>query len=132
METFTQPKIAGYRQLSEAEGQLMSQMKNGIGSACQLYMQIAKDHVAKQRAEVLHMKRVADAPTVDLEALTKLGVTDFSRSWASVRTELHERAISEIARLDAAQPERWIALANTHFQQGLMALVRAIAQPESF
>jgi len=28
--------------------------------------------------------------------------------------------------------ERWIALANTHFQQGLMALVRAIAQPESF
>jgi hypothetical protein len=38
----------------------------------------------------------------------------------------------ELARLDAAQPERWIAIANTHFQEGLMALTRAVAQPSSF
>jgi hypothetical protein len=38
----------------------------------------------------------------------------------------------EKARLDAAQPERWIAIAQTHFQEGLMALTRAVAQPSSF
>jgi len=29
-------------------------------------------------------------------------------------------------------PERWRAIANTHFQEGLMALTRAVAQPTSF
>lgn len=27
---------------------------------------------------------------------------------------------------------RWLSIATTHFQQGFMALTRAIAQPESF
>lgn len=35
-------------------------------------------------------------------------------------------------RLDDATPERWIAIARTHFQEGLMALTRAVAQPGSF
>jgi hypothetical protein len=38
----------------------------------------------------------------------------------------------EKARIDQATPERWIAIANTHFQEGLMALTRAVAQPSSF
>lgn len=38
----------------------------------------------------------------------------------------------EQARLDAAQPGRWLALARTDFQTGLMAAVRAVAQPTSF
>ena len=38
----------------------------------------------------------------------------------------------EIARLNAAEPERWAALAKTHFQEGLMCLTRAVAQPEHF
>lgn len=38
----------------------------------------------------------------------------------------------ECARLDKAQPERWIAVSRTHFQEGLMALTRAIAQPTTF
>lgn len=28
--------------------------------------------------------------------------------------------------------QRWVAIANTNLQQGIMAAVRAIAQPESF
>jgi hypothetical protein len=32
--------------------------------------------------------------------------------------------------LEAAQPERWAAIARTHFQEGLMALTRSVAQPE--
>ncbi len=27
---------------------------------------------------------------------------------------------------------RWISIANTHFQQGLMALLRAVAKPEGY
>ncbi len=38
----------------------------------------------------------------------------------------------EQKRLDEAQPERWIAIARTHFQEGLMALTRAVAQPGFF
>ena len=38
----------------------------------------------------------------------------------------------EVTRIDLAQPERWIAIARTHFQEGLMALTRAVAQPGSF
>jgi len=38
----------------------------------------------------------------------------------------------ELMRIDDAQPERWVAIARTHFQEGLMALTRAVAQPGSF
>ena len=36
------------------------------------------------------------------------------------------------SRLDSAQPERWTAIGTTHFQEGLMALTRAVAQPTFF
>lgn len=35
-------------------------------------------------------------------------------------------------RLDAAQPQRWLAIARTEFQDGVMHAVRAIAQPTIF
>ncbi len=31
-----------------------------------------------------------------------------------------------------AEPRRWMAIGKTHLQQGLMALTRSIARPESF
>ena len=34
--------------------------------------------------------------------------------------------------IDCEEDLRWIAIAKTHFQQGLMALTRAVAKPESF
>lgn len=36
---------------------------------------------------------------------------------------------AELARLSAAEPGRWASIAKTHFQEGFMALVRAVAQP---
>lgn len=39
---------------------------------------------------------------------------------------------AEVGRLDRAQPLRWAAIGRTHFQEGLMALTRAVAQPTSF
>lgn len=35
-------------------------------------------------------------------------------------------------RIRETQPSRWLAVARTHFQEGLMAATRAVAQPESF
>ena len=38
----------------------------------------------------------------------------------------------EERRIREAEPNRWAAIAKTHFQEGLMALTRAVAQPGSF
>lgn len=37
-----------------------------------------------------------------------------------------------LIRIRDTQPSRWLAIARTHFQEGLMAATRAVAQPESF
>ena len=38
-------------------------------------------------------------------------------------------ATPELDRLEAAEPARWAAIARTDIQTGVMALVRAVAQP---
>ena len=43
-----------------------------------------------------------------------------------------EPSDEEKRRLFAAEPWRWWAMARTDLQTGLMKLVRAVAQPESF
>lgn len=47
--------------------------------------------------------------------------------------QLHpEQEIAERARLNSSQAERWRAMARTDLQNGIMKLVRAVAQPEGF
>lgn len=75
MDTFQQPKIAGYRQLNEAEAALMNEIK---------------------------LKGVELG-----ELVAKLRGTD---------------------GLD----QRWVSIGATDLQIGLMALVRAVAQPTTF
>ena len=74
-DTFTQPKIVGYRQLSEDEAALMNLVK---------------------------------------EKANEIGV------------------IVERLMLRDDVDKRWIAIGKTHLQQGIMAVVRGIAQPTSF
>ena len=38
----------------------------------------------------------------------------------------------EMDRINQAEPERWVSVGRTHFQEGLMALTRSIAQPGFF
>lgn len=40
--------------------------------------------------------------------------------------------VAEINRLDETEPEKWLATAKTDMQTGLMAAIRAVAQPETF
>lgn len=38
----------------------------------------------------------------------------------------------EMDRINSAEPERWASIGRTHFQEGLMALTRSVAQPGFF
>lgn len=75
METFTQPKITGYRQLNEQEAELMNEIKQKGVELGEL--------VAKLKG-------------------------------------------------NSGLDQRWVAIGATDMQTGLMALVRAVAQPTSF
>lgn len=75
METFTQPKITGYRQLNEQEVELMNEIKQKGVELGEL--------VAKLKG-------------------------------------------------NSGLDQRWVAIGATDMQTGLMALVRAVAQPTSF
>lgn len=92
-------KINGYRELSQAEIDLMNRVK-AQGRALDTLIDEVRRHIATQR-----------------EACRNLGT---------------EQNVEEAARLTMAEPERWAALGRTHFQEGLMALTRAVAQPENF
>ncbi len=75
MKTFIQPKITGYRQLSEAEADLMNEIKS---------------------------------KGVELGDL-----------------------VEKLRSIDSLD-QRWVSIGATDLQTGLMALVRAVAQPTSF
>ena len=76
METFTQPKITGYRQLNEEEAFRMNVVKE----------------LGMQLGEQVQLLRT--------------------------RPDLYD--------------QRWVSIGATDLQTGLMALVRAIAQPTTF
>lgn len=48
-----------------------------------------------------------------------------------LQTALNQTDKTELERYDRAQSQRWAAMARTDFQTAYMALVRAVAQPES-
>ena len=95
-------KIAGYRELTQADIDMMNTIK-AMGPQMEELLAKVGEHVNAQRAA---------CRTVEMSVM----VTD----------------PDEDARLNAAQPERWAAIARTHFQEGLMALTRAVAQPTFF
>ena len=102
-------KIAGYRELSQADIDMMNAIK-AMGPQIETLLAAVGEHIAQCRHPAL---TEADAQA-DLEGRPR---PDFN-------------ATRE--RIDRAQPERWAAIARTHFQEGLMALTRAVAQPTFF
>ena len=52
----------------------------------------------------------------------------------SIKTfgDLRVKALIEEIQASGQADPRWVAIATTHFQQGLMALTRAVAKPEHF
>lgn len=88
--------ITGYRDLSQAEIDLMNEIK---------------------------------AKGKEIEALV---VKVRLHADAQMRVAHQTGGSEEALRLDVAEPARWAAIGRTHFQEGLMALARAVAQPTSF
>jgi hypothetical protein len=106
---YTPPPIAGYRNLTQAEVDAINQIKN-IGKELDGAIAAFREHLKAQRA----------AAGPDHTKTREIGFLPPNRNPA------------EMERLDHAEPERWLAMARTDLQTGLMKLVRAIAQPASF
>lgn len=99
-------QITGYRELTQHEIDLMNRIK-AAGAVLEAITKEVKQHTDKS----------------SLEALNKTCSTDVDEAHAGS---------AEQSRIQRAQPGRWTAIAETHFQQGLMALTRAVAQPTTF
>lgn len=93
-------RIKGYRELSQAEIDLMNEIK-AEGLVLEALVKKAREHIESQRI-------------------------------ASFVGDEDDLLIEERNRLLKAEPELWAALGKTHFQEGLMALTRSVAQPTSF
>lgn len=78
METFTQPKITGYRQLSEAEVALMNEGK-ALAEQCGAYIAKLREHkdVARQQGDN------REEPALDQRWIS-LGATDLQRGFMCV------------------------------------------------
>lgn len=108
-------KIIGYRELTEAEVELMNRIK-AHAAVTEALGKDVQAHISKQF--------VATQP--------KYGEADeFDPMGEKVIDTPEESAakVNEGARLNQAQPGRWLSISQTHFQEGFMALVRAVAQP---
>lgn len=96
-------KISGYRELSAAEIDLMNRIKAKGGELLDLQREL----MDSLNAQAQHKKAEAE-----VKGLTYV-----------------EGAKEELDRFIAAEPQRWASIGRTDIQTGIMALVRAVAQP---
>ena len=97
-------KITGYRDLSQTEIDLMNRIKAKGAELLELQAELV-DMLKLQ--EVAKINAMDQASTNDVEAEAK----------------------AEFNRFNAAEPFRWASVGKTDLQTGIMALVRAVAQP---
>ena len=91
-------KIAGYRELSQEEIDLMNRIKAKGAELLQLQSELIQMLIQQGR------DKAADA---------------------AENTERH----AELERFQVAEPLRWADIGKTDIQTGIMAMVRAVAQP---
>jgi hypothetical protein len=97
-------KITGYRELTKEEIDLMNRIK-AIGEEFKALINSVEDHLDDQ---------------LDIAITLQCNRNDETEGTA------------EIKRIGQAEPHRWKAMAKTSFQEGLMFLTRAVAQPTTF
>lgn len=101
-------KIKGYRDLSQAEIDLMNQIKQKGAELLQLQAQLAG-----------YLSTAAE---------TKLHAAKTSTTHQPWDQGASDECI-EYRRFVSAEPHRWASIGKTDIQTGIMALVRAVAQP---
>lgn len=99
-------KITGYRELCAEEIDLMNRIKAKGAELLQLQVELAG-----------YLSTMAEAKSFAAKQ-SKLAPED----------EASDECV-ELRRFIAAEPERWAAIGKTDIQTGIMALVRAVAQP---
>lgn len=97
-------KIAGYRELSQAEIDLMNRIK-------------------AKGAEMLALQSELSG------LLSQSQIDRFNAVDHAVNSDQASIAQAELDRFSSAEPFRWAAIGKTDIQTGIMALVRAVAQP---
>ena len=103
-------KIKGYRELSQEEIDLMNRIKAMGAELLALQAELAG------RLDTDYEVKLANA--CDAQRGTGFDVYQGASSEAI-----------EFRRFQAAEPKRWAAIGKTDIQTGIMALVRAVAQP---
>jgi hypothetical protein len=77
-ETFTQPKITGYRQLSQAEVDLMNEGK-ALAEACGKYIEKLRSHAdVARKTDVVQLTPVLDQRWISI------GAADLQRGFMAV------------------------------------------------
>ncbi|AVA33001.1 hypothetical protein [Cupriavidus metallidurans] len=99
-------KITGYRELSEAEISLMNRIKEKGAELLALQTELAGYLSTQAETKAFEAKQSKLAP----------------------EDEASPECV-ELRRFLAAEPQRWAAIGKTDIQTGIMALVRAVAQP---
>ncbi len=104
-------KIAGYRELSQEDIDLMNRIKGKGAELLELQEELARHLQREQRRKTSLAFGGVLAPVPERERCS--GTSE----------EL------EYFRFIDAEPHRWAAIGKTDIQTGIMALVRAVAQP---
>ena len=110
-------KIAGYRELSQEEIDLMNRIKAKGAELLSLHAELAG-------------RLSTDAEVKRADARRSMDGKEFNGKPYDEHTGASDEC-QEFRRFMAAEPLRWAAIAKTDIQTGLMALTRAIAQPAS-
>ncbi|CAJ2715905.1 Acb2/Tad1 domain-containing protein [Burkholderia pseudomallei] len=110
-------KISGYRELSQAEIDLMNRIK----AHAELTRQLVEDILAIVSPEPAAIS--APIPDFGMDALHAV---------ANEPMQLMQGEALLCAGGYRAGPSRWVNLADDHLQQGFMALTRAVAQPTTY
>ena len=110
-------QIKGYRDLSKEEIDLMNRIKAKGAELLALHAELSGRLDTDTEVKLAEARRSIQGMEYEGRPYTVYnGNTD----------ECHE-----FRRFEAAEPLRWAAIAKTDIQQGVMALVRAIAQPST-
>lgn len=108
-------KIKGYRELSQEEIDLMNRIK-----------QVGSDLLALQAELIGRLDTDAEVKLVNARRSIE-GHEYEGRPYNVYNGNTDE--CQEYRRFEEAEPLRWAAIGKTDIQTGIMALVRAVAQP---
>lgn len=116
-------KIVGYRELTQEDIDLMNRIKAAGRELLQLQVEVnGRNSTHKEVSESAY--RRAGAEVVGVQGSTIVTMED-----ARKLVDPSSPEALELARIEKADAFRWSAIAKTDIQTGVMALVRAVAQP---